>query len=84
MDATIQAKIDTWLSGNFDEATKAEIKKLLTLFLVDNKKAFKGNVTVLKECFNRICNMALPPSELALPHLFSTNLEDKKGIFSIL
>ncbi len=28
MDATIQAKIDTWLSGNFDEATKAEIKKL--------------------------------------------------------
>jgi phosphoglucomutase len=30
MDATIQAKIDTWLSGNFDEATKAEIKKLQT------------------------------------------------------
>ena len=28
MDATIQAKIDTWLSGNFDDATKAEIKKL--------------------------------------------------------
>lgn len=28
MDATIQAKIDNWLSGNFDEATKAEIKKL--------------------------------------------------------
>ena len=28
MDATIQAKIDTWLSGNFDEATKIEIKKL--------------------------------------------------------
>lgn len=30
MDATIQAKIDTWLSGNFDDATKAEIKKLQT------------------------------------------------------
>ncbi len=28
MDATIQAKIDTWLSGNFDDTTKAEIKKL--------------------------------------------------------
>ncbi len=28
MDATIQAKIDTWLAGNFDDATKAEIKKL--------------------------------------------------------
>ena len=28
MDATIQAKIDTWLNGNFDDATKAEIKKL--------------------------------------------------------
>ena len=28
MDATIQTKIDTWLSGNFDDATKAEIKKL--------------------------------------------------------
>ncbi len=30
MDATIQAKIDTWLSGNFDEATKSEITKLQT------------------------------------------------------
>lgn len=30
MDATIQAKIDTWLSGTFAEATKAEIKKLQT------------------------------------------------------
>jgi phosphoglucomutase len=28
MDATIQAKIDAWLSGNFDAATKDEIKKL--------------------------------------------------------
>ncbi len=28
MDAAIQAKIDTWLSGNFDQATKDEIKKL--------------------------------------------------------
>lgn len=28
MDAAIQAKIDTWLNGNFDAATKNEIKKL--------------------------------------------------------
>ncbi|MBI5371464.1 MAG: phospho-sugar mutase [Sphingobacteriales bacterium] len=28
MDAAIQAKIDTWLNGNFDAATKEEIKKL--------------------------------------------------------
>lgn len=28
MDAAIQAKIDTWLNGNFDAATKDEIKKL--------------------------------------------------------
>lgn len=30
MDATIQAKINTWLNGNFDAATKEEIKKLQT------------------------------------------------------
>ncbi|MDZ4808379.1 MAG: phospho-sugar mutase [Bacteroidota bacterium] len=28
MDAAIQAKIDTWLSGNFDQATKEEITRL--------------------------------------------------------
>jgi phosphoglucomutase len=28
MDTAIQSKIDTWLSGNFDQATKDEIKKL--------------------------------------------------------
>jgi phosphoglucomutase len=28
MNAAIQAKIDTWLSGNFDQATKDEIKKI--------------------------------------------------------
>ncbi len=28
MDATIQAKVDNWLSGNFDAATKDEIRKL--------------------------------------------------------
>jgi phosphoglucomutase len=28
MDTAIQAKIDTWLSGNFDQDTKDEIKKL--------------------------------------------------------
>ena len=29
MDATIQAKADTWLKGNFDPETKETIKKLL-------------------------------------------------------
>src|SRR5215813_8161073 len=28
MDAVIQAKIDTWLNGNFDQATKDEILRL--------------------------------------------------------
>ena len=28
MDAAIQAKIDTWLNGNFDEQTKDEIRRL--------------------------------------------------------
>ena len=28
MDAAIQSKVDVWLNGNFDEATKEEIKKL--------------------------------------------------------
>lgn len=28
MDTVIQAKIDTWLSGNFDSATKEDIKRL--------------------------------------------------------
>src|SRR6187549_1229203 len=28
MDAAIKSKIDTWLSGNFDDATKQEIRKL--------------------------------------------------------
>jgi phosphoglucomutase len=30
MDAAIQAKVDQWLSGNFDDATKTEIKKMQT------------------------------------------------------
>ncbi len=30
MDAAIQTKIDTWLTGNYDQATKDEIKKLQT------------------------------------------------------
>lgn len=63
---------------------KAEVKKLLSLLLVDNKKAFKGNLGVLKECFNRVCGQALPPGDLALLHLFTNNIDDKKGIFSIL
>src|SRR3954466_2762108 len=28
MDAAIQAKVNTWLSGNFDQATKDAVKKL--------------------------------------------------------
>ncbi|MCB0777885.1 MAG: phospho-sugar mutase, partial [Chitinophagaceae bacterium] len=28
MDAAIQSKIDTWLNGNYDEATKEEINRL--------------------------------------------------------
>ena len=28
MDAVIQAKVDTWLNGNFDEPTKEEIRRL--------------------------------------------------------
>ena len=30
MDAAIQTKIDTWLNGNYDQATKDEIKRLQT------------------------------------------------------
>jgi phosphoglucomutase len=29
MDATIRAKVDNWLAGNYDEATKQEIRNLL-------------------------------------------------------
>ena len=28
MDAAIQEKVDSWLNGNFDQATKDEIKRL--------------------------------------------------------
>lgn len=42
MDAAIQAKIDTWLKGNFDAATKEEIKKLQT-----------GNTSELADAFYR-------------------------------
>ena len=28
MDTAIQAKIDTWLAGNFDQATRDEISRL--------------------------------------------------------
>ena len=28
MDTAIQTKVDTWLSGNFDQDTKEEIKRL--------------------------------------------------------
>ncbi len=31
MDAAIQEKVNTWLNGNFDTATKDEIKKLQKL-----------------------------------------------------
>lgn len=63
---------------------KAEARRLLTLLLSDSKKAFKANILGLKECFNKICSMALPPGDLALPQQFMSNLEEKKGIFSLL
>jgi hypothetical protein len=65
-------------------ALKDSVRKLLALMLVDSKKAFKGNVTTLKEVAAKVFKMILPEGELALSHLFTTNLEDKKGIFSIL
>ncbi len=42
MDAATQKKIDTWLSGNFDEATKTEITKLQ-----------QGNDAELEDAFYR-------------------------------
>ncbi len=44
MDATIQAKVDNWLSGNYDEATKAAIKKQQTENPEDLADAFYRNL----------------------------------------
>ncbi|MBL7725001.1 MAG: phospho-sugar mutase [Chitinophagaceae bacterium] len=44
MDAAIQAKIDTWLNGNFDVATKEEIKKLQTENTSELADAFYRNL----------------------------------------
>jgi phosphoglucomutase len=44
MDAAIQAKIDTWLSGNFDAATKDEIKKLASENTTELADAFYRNL----------------------------------------
>lgn len=41
LDSTIQNKIDNWLSGNYDEATKSEIKQLID----------KGETTQLTDAF---------------------------------
>ena len=29
LDASVNAKVNAWLSGNYDEATKNELKKLI-------------------------------------------------------
>ncbi|MBS1653549.1 MAG: phospho-sugar mutase [Bacteroidetes bacterium] len=44
MDAAIQAKVDTWLNGNFDPATKEEIKKLQTENPNELAEAFYRNL----------------------------------------
>ncbi len=44
MDAAIQAKIDAWLNGNFDAATKEEIKKLQSENPVELADAFYRNL----------------------------------------
>lgn len=41
LDASIQAKVDAWLNGNYDDATKAELKKLVD----------QNNVAELTESF---------------------------------
>ena len=40
MDAAIQAKIDAWLSGNFDSATKEEIRKMQAEYPAELADAF--------------------------------------------
>jgi phosphoglucomutase len=44
MDAAIQAKIDAWLNGNFDAATKEEIKKLQSENPAELADAFYRNL----------------------------------------
>ncbi len=44
MDAAIQAKVDLWLNGNFDQATKDEIKKLQSENETELADAFYRNL----------------------------------------
>ena len=44
MDAAIQAKIDTWLSGNFDQETKNEITRLQKDNISELADAFYKNL----------------------------------------
>jgi phosphoglucomutase len=44
MDAAIQSKIDTWLSGNFDQVTKDEVKALQNDNLNELADAFYKNL----------------------------------------
>src|SRR3954467_7255738 len=44
MEAVIKEKINTWLSGNFDPATKEEIKKLETVNPSEVADAFYRNL----------------------------------------
>ncbi len=47
MDATIGAKVNTWLTGNYDETTKAEIKKLQTENENELADAFYRNLNLV-------------------------------------
>ncbi|HNF37374.1 MAG TPA: phospho-sugar mutase [Chitinophagaceae bacterium] len=44
MDALIKEKVDNWLNGNYDEATKAEIRKLQNENPADLVEAFYKNL----------------------------------------
>ena len=43
LDANVQSRVDAWLAGNYDEATKAEIKQLID----------QNNMTELTDAFYR-------------------------------
>ncbi|HMU05518.1 MAG TPA: phospho-sugar mutase, partial [Saprospiraceae bacterium] len=43
LDANVQSRVDAWLAGNYDEATKAEIKQLID----------QNNTTELTDAFYR-------------------------------
>ncbi|HRF23834.1 MAG TPA: phospho-sugar mutase, partial [Chitinophagaceae bacterium] len=44
MDALIKEKVDNWLNGNYDEATKAEIRKLQNENSADLVEGFYKNL----------------------------------------